>query len=78
MLNPFKPSLRGDKMLKVAQELEEIWLPEWMEKQLTALANHKNIHPTDLLLVAALLGYPTLKDMTAEQILNLLEEAALK
>lgn len=65
-------------MLEPAQELEEIWLPPWLEKQLTVLANHKGVDPEGLLVAAAMLGWERLKDMSAEQIIAVLEEAALR
>lgn len=65
-------------MLETAQELEEIWLPDWFEKQLTILANHKGLDPEGFLVAAAMIGWEKLKDMSAEEICAVLEEATLK
>lgn len=60
-----------------------VWIPPWLEKELKNLTNHRGMHTFkgregDLITVAAILGLPKLKDMTAEDIINLLEEAAQK
>lgn len=59
----------------------KLWIPPWMEKELKALTNHQKMHTFrgregDLILAAAVLGFPKLKEMTPEAIINILEEAA--
>ena len=61
----------------------KVWLPPWFAKEIESLTNHRKMHvfrgrETDLILAAAILGYPKLKDMTAEDIINILEAAMLK
>ena len=61
----------------------EVWIPEWMEKDLKRLTNERKMHvfrgrEGDLIIVAALLGWEKLKIMTAEQIIETLEEATLR
>lgn len=72
-----------EAMLKTAQDLEEIWLPEWFEKEVTVLANHKGVDVEGLLVAAAILGWKGnshkgVKDMSAEEIFAVLEDAMLK
>jgi len=60
-----------------------VWVPSWLEKELKTLTNHQGMHTFkgregDLVLAAAILGYPKLKDMTPEAIINILEEAATR
>ena len=57
---------------------KRIWIPGWLDKELTTLSNHKNVRKDDLLLAAAILGWEKLKDMSAEQLINLLEKETLK
>jgi len=57
---------------------KRIWIPGWLDKELTTLSNHKNVGKDDLLLAAAILGYPKLTDMTAEQIIAVLEKETLR
>jgi len=61
----------------------ELWIPPSFEKKIKNLTNHKAMHifrgrEGDLITVAAILGFPKLKDMTAEDIIDVLERETLK
>lgn len=63
--------------------MEQLYIPEWFQEEIKKLTNDKGMHTfigreEDLIVVSALLGYPKLKDMNAEQIVKVLEQATLK
>ena len=61
----------------------KLWIPDWLNEEFRNLTNHQGMHTfkgreEDLFVAAAILGFPKLKEMSAEDIIDILEEATLK